>query len=70
MLVSVPCICIMGLVVMISLYGLHPLVFNVRFGAIMGRRMNIQSLDCESLCRSCMWLGCWFQVGFIRICVM
>ena len=44
---SVPCICIVGLLVMISLSGLHSLVFNVRFVAMMGGRMNIRSRDCE-----------------------
>ena len=60
MLDSAPCICIVGLVVMISLSRLYSLVFNVRFGAMMGGQMNLRSLDCESLCKSCMWLGFWF----------
>ena len=36
MLAFVPCICMMGLVAVISLYGLHSFVFSVRFGAMMG----------------------------------
>ena len=47
MLDSNPCICIVGLLVMISLSWLHSLVFNVRFMAMMGGRMNLQSWDCE-----------------------
>ena len=40
-LVSVPCICMVGLVVIIFLSRLHSLMVNVRFGAMMGGRMNI-----------------------------
>ena len=36
-----------GLVEMISLYGLHSLVTSVRYGAMMGGRgMNFRSLAC------------------------
>lgn len=37
----VPCICMVGLVAMISLSRLHSFVFSVRFGAIMGGQINI-----------------------------
>ena len=47
MLASVPCICIVGLSVMISLSGLHSLVLSVRFVAMMGGRTNLRSWDCE-----------------------
>ena len=36
MLASVPCICLVGLVAVISLSGLHSFVISVRFGAMMG----------------------------------
>jgi hypothetical protein len=45
-LVSVPCICVVGLVVIISLYGLHSLVVSVRCGAMMNGWMNLWSLYC------------------------
>ena len=41
MLASIPCICMMGLVAMISLSGLHSFVFSVRFGAMMGGQINL-----------------------------
>ena len=35
-LVSIPCICIVGFVIVRSLSGLHSLVISVRFRAMMG----------------------------------
>ena len=46
---SIPCICIVGFVVIMSLSGLHSLVERVRFGALIGGRMNLWSLGCVKL---------------------
>ena len=40
-LASIPCICMVGLVTMMSLFGLHSFVFSVRFGAMMVGRINL-----------------------------
>ena len=40
-LASVPWICMVGLVAMMSLSGFHSFVFSVRFGAIMGGQINL-----------------------------
>ena len=40
-LASVPCTCMVGLVAMMFLFGLHSFVFSVRFGAMMDGRLNL-----------------------------
>ena len=45
-MVFVPFICMMGLVAIISLFGFYSLVDRVRFGALIGGRTNLWSLDC------------------------
>ena len=38
-----------GLIAMMSLSGLHSLIERMRFGALIGGRMNLWSVDCTKL---------------------
>lgn len=49
MLESGPWICMVGLDIVMSLSGLHSLVFKVKCVASMGGRTNLRSLDWEKL---------------------
>ena len=54
----------LGLVAVISLSGLHSFVISVRFGVVMGGRMNLRSLDCEKFMHELyvarVGVLCWF----------